>query len=109
MSQSLPEPRAQSLPNNRRPEAITGANPASLVFTIDHHRRQSLFYSFQAVIFVMSRQDVPANGCKASKEGLMTSKHKLDETDDCPNCSKLGVACFVSNHPVRLSTGNFLA
>lgn len=37
----------------------------------------------------------------------MESKYKLDETDDCPNCLKLGVDCFVSNHPFRQLTGSF--
>ena len=56
--------------------------------------------------FVMSRQYIPVHGCKATKEGLMESKHKLNKTDDCPNCLKLNVLCFVSNHPAR--TGKML-
>eukprot|EP01040_Poterioochromonas_malhamensis_P015691 gene15691-17607_t len=50
----------------------------------------------------MSRQASPADGCKATKEGLMESKHKFDETDDCPNCKEdWNVLCRVSNHPSR--------
>jgi hypothetical protein len=56
-----------------------------------------------------TRQDVPAPGCKATKEGLLESKKNLDETDDCPVCEKRGILCEVANHPSRpLSTGMIL-
>lgn len=48
-----------------------------------------------------TRQDEPALGCKATKEGLLESKKNLDETDDCPVCERRGVLCEVSNHPSR--------
>lgn len=64
--------------------------------------------SFQTVFFTMSRQALPPEGCKATKEGLMESKFKLDETDDCPICrDDWNVLCRVSNHPLRQATSNF--
>jgi hypothetical protein len=62
--------------------------------------------AFQAVFFTMSREALPAEGCKATKEDLFESD--LKAIQDCPNCFKLGVECFVSNHPLRQSTGKFL-
>lgn len=49
----------------------------------------------------MERVETPPAGCKAKPEDLLRSKRKLDTTDDCPNCEKLGFLCFVSNHPSR--------
>ncbi len=46
-----------------------------------------------------TRQDEPAPGCKASKEELSSDGFKY--SDDCPMCEKLGVLCFVANHPSR--------
>lgn len=53
------------------------------------------------------RQPEPATGCKATIEGLYESKYQYDETDDCPNCMKLNVLCFVSNHR-RRKTGKYV-
>ena len=47
----------------------------------------------------MSRQALPAEGCKATKEDLKEEGLKL--ADGCPVCLKLGVECFVSNHPLE--------
>mmetsp|Transcript_19168 Transcript_19168/g.20786 ORF Transcript_19168/g.20786 Transcript_19168/m.20786 type:complete len:273 (-) Transcript_19168:58-876(-) len=48
-----------------------------------------------------TRQDEPAPGCRASQEQLLNSKDPLNIYDDCPMCEKLGVLCFVANHPSR--------
>jgi hypothetical protein len=54
-----------------------------------------------------TRQENPAAGCKANKEDLLESKKvTLDVIDDCPNCEKLGILCFVSNHPSRTRAGD---
>lgn len=58
-----------------------------------------------------TRQDEPAPGCRASQEQLLNSKDPLNIYDDCPMCEKLGVLCFVANHPSRpllTSTGKRL-
>ena len=55
----------------------------------------------------MSREEHPARCCKATKEDLLGSKkYSLDVLDECPSCEKLGVLCFVSNHPSRAQAGN---
>ncbi len=49
-----------------------------------------------------TREENPAKCCKATREDLLESKkYSLDVLDECPNCEKLGVLCFVSNHPPR--------
>ena len=48
----------------------------------------------------MSRQALPADGCKATKEGLIDDG--FGETKDCPNCrDDWNVLCRVSNHSPR--------
>ena len=44
-------------------------------------------------------QNIPAAGCKATKEELLGSKLNLDITDNCPICLKRNVKCEVANHP----------
>ncbi len=51
-----------------------------------------------------TRKDVPAPGCKASKEELTASKDPLNLYDYCPICERRGVHCEVSNHPSRPSS-----
>lgn len=50
-----------------------------------------------------TRQDEPANGCKAGKEELLNKKkNPLDIDDDCPICrDDYSVLCRVANHPSR--------
>ena len=54
-----------------------------------------------------TREEYPATCCKATREDLLESKkYNLDVLDECPNCEKLGVLCFVSNHPPRAPVGD---
>ena len=55
---------------------------------------------------MLLRQALPADGCKATKEGLIDDG--FGETKDCPNCKDdWNVLCRVSNHPSR-QQGNLI-
>ena len=55
----------------------------------------------------MLKRDSPADGCKATREGLKADGY--GETAHCPICKEdYEILCRVVSHPVRQSTGNFL-
>ena len=88
-----------------------------LCFVSNHHRRETFTSVFtskatppiatttklqeEMKLSEKDRKPEPATGCKATIEGLYESKYQCDETDDCPNCMRLKVLCFVSNHHRR--------
>ena len=71
-------------------------------------KKHTLLPLYFLIYYMSTREEYPATCCKATREDLLESKkYNLDVlVDECPNCEKLGVLCFVSNHPPRAPVGD---